>query len=165
MGINNLDQNEYEECFFNLLQTQIEKTREKFLMLTRNFIDFNISLVISSTYFNGTKLKKLFTSRKVKREIKKIMKNSIRNPEYLAMIWKSSIFYQTLSHRIMWSRIFDIKTYLFKQMLFDFSFYSESILVQSVRTRTGGRYCACFLDIYYTTVLFIIHITQKAIVL
>ena len=86
MGINNLDQNEYEECFFNLLQTQIEKTREKFLMLTRNFIDFNISLVISSTYFNGTKLKKLFSSREVKREIKKIMKNSIRNPEYLAMI-------------------------------------------------------------------------------
>lgn len=86
MAINNLDQNEYEECFFNLLQTQIEKTREKFLMLTRNFIDFNISLVISSTYFNGTKLKKLFSSPKVKREIKKIMKNSIRNPEYLAMI-------------------------------------------------------------------------------
>lgn len=86
MAINNLDQNEYEECFFNLLQTQIEKTREKFLMLTRNFIDFNISLVISSTYLNGTKLKKLFSSRKVKREIKKIMKNSIRNPEYLAMI-------------------------------------------------------------------------------
>ena len=86
MGINNLDQNEYEECFFNLLQTQIEKTREKFLMLTRNFIDFNISVVISSTYFNGAKLKKLFSSQKVKREIKKIMKNSIRNPEYLAMI-------------------------------------------------------------------------------
>lgn len=71
MGINNLDQNEYEECFFNLLQTQIEKTREKFLMLTRNFIDFNISLVISSTYFNGTKLKNFFLHEKWRGKLKK----------------------------------------------------------------------------------------------
>ena len=124
-----------KNVFLIFSRHKLKKTREKFLMLTRNFIDFNFSVVISSTYFNGAKLKKLFSSWKVKREIKKIMKNSIRNPEYLAMIWKSSIFYQTLSHRIMWSRIFDIKTYLFKQMLFDFSFYSESILVQSVRQK------------------------------
>lgn len=137
-----------KNVFLIFSRHKLKKTREKFLMLTRNFIDFNFSVVISSTYFNGAKLKKLFSSWKVKREIKKIMKNSIRNPEYLAMIWKSSIFYQTLSHRIMWSRIFDIKTYLFKQMLFDFSFYSESFLVQSVRQKQVG-------DIVHASSIFI----------